>query len=40
MRRRFATGVDPSNGKEFYGLLARFVPEWRRWKDMLESAAL
>jgi len=26
----------PHHGKEFYGLLARFVPDWRNWKERLE----
>ena len=30
----------PHHGKEFYRLLARFVPEWRRWKERLEMVTL
>lgn len=30
----------PSHGREFYKLLARFVPDWRRWKERLEMAGL
>ena len=30
----------PHHGKEFYGLLARFVPDWRKWKERLEMSTL
>ncbi len=30
----------PHHGKEFYGLLARFVPDWRQWKERLEMSTL
>lgn len=30
----------PHHGKEFYGLLARFVPDWRKWKERLELSTL
>jgi predicted metal-dependent hydrolase len=30
----------PHHGKEFYRLLARYVPEWRKWKERLEMATL
>ena len=30
----------PNHGKEFYGLLLRFVPDWRRWKERLELSTL
>jgi len=30
----------PHHGKEFYGLLARFVPDRRQWKESLELATL
>ncbi|MHB8834373.1 MAG: M48 family metallopeptidase [Candidatus Methylomirabilia bacterium] len=30
----------PHHGKEFYGFLARFVPDWRKWKERLEMVTL
>lgn len=30
----------PHHGKEFYGLLARFDPDWRKWKDRLEMSTI
>ncbi len=30
----------PHHGKAFYGLLARFVPDWRKWKERLEMVTL
>jgi predicted metal-dependent hydrolase len=30
----------PHHGMEFYSLLARFVPDWRKWKERLEMVTL
>jgi len=30
----------PHHGNDFYWLLARFVPDWRRWKERLEMVTL
>jgi hypothetical protein len=30
----------PHHGQQFYRLLARFVPDWRKWKERLEMATL
>jgi len=29
--------VNPNHGKEFYQLQKKMMPDWKRWKDKLES---